>query len=127
MASVNVCQNTTAILISIAAQNVCSVLIVIRIKRAFEENVLILASGHVAKTLFVKLLTTSLCAVAFKDFPEMHLLHATQLKVNPVIYLMFAFTVVSTIYSITYFILQRQYMRILVTQRYVGPTVNVEW
>lgn len=81
MASVNVCQSTTVILISIAAPNVCSVLTVIKIKHAFEENVLILASAHVDKTPFVKLLITSLCAVAFKDFLEMHLLYATQLKV----------------------------------------------
>lgn len=79
MASVNVCQSSMVILISIAAPNVCSVLIAIRIKHAFEENVLILASAHVDKTLFVKLLITSLCAVAFKDFLEMHLLCATHL------------------------------------------------
>lgn len=44
---------------------------------------------------------------------------------------LFVFMIVSmhrlTIYTITHFILQRQYMRILVTQQYVGPTANVEW
>lgn len=124
MGSVSVCQSTTVTPILIVAQNVCSVPTAIRIKHAFEGNALILVSAHVGKTQSVKLLTTSLCAVAFQGLLEIHLFCVTQLKVHKytLIYILHKLTIHLTIY----FFLQSQHMRILATLQYVGLTASVD-